>query len=134
MKHRFVEFIPDKLENEVIYVALEFGAVLHNCACGCGHQVSTPLAPRGGWQLTFDGETVSLHPSIGSWSLPCRSHYWLRNNEVIWARDWAEEHPDETASNERTERASTSPEPLRARAGEPGFLGWVARYFLRRSQ
>ncbi|MFC4855982.1 DUF6527 family protein [Actinophytocola glycyrrhizae] len=24
----------------------------------------------------FNGETVSLSPSIGNWSFPCRSHYY----------------------------------------------------------
>ena len=35
--------------------------------------------------LTFDGETVSLHPSIGNWGLACRSHYWIEKNKVRWA-------------------------------------------------
>ncbi|WP_417924835.1 DUF6527 family protein [Collimonas pratensis] len=26
------------------------------------------------WSLTYDGKTVSLDPSIGNWSLPCRAH------------------------------------------------------------
>jgi len=28
---------------------------------------------------------ISLHPSIGNWSFECRSHYWIRNNQVVWA-------------------------------------------------
>jgi len=34
--------------------------------------VVTPLSPTG-WSLIFDGETVSLYPSIGNWNFPCRS-------------------------------------------------------------
>ena len=33
----------------------------------------------------FNGKTVSLDPSIGNWSFPCQSHYWIRNNRVKWA-------------------------------------------------
>jgi hypothetical protein len=36
--------------------------------------------------MTFDGETVSLNPSIGNWSLPCKSHYWIRKGQIRWAR------------------------------------------------
>jgi hypothetical protein len=47
----------------------------------------TPFSPTG-WQVTFDGKTVSLLPSIGSWSLPCQSHYFITKNRVIWAPKW----------------------------------------------
>jgi hypothetical protein len=43
-----------------------------------------PISPVG-WQLTFDGESVLLAPSIGSWTLKCKSRYWVRRNRVIWA-------------------------------------------------
>ena len=44
----------------------------------------TPLSPTD-WRLTFDGDSLSFHPSIGNWSYPCRSHYILRGNRVLWA-------------------------------------------------
>lgn len=28
---------------------------------------------------------VTLHPSIGNWGFPCRSHYLIRRNKVVWA-------------------------------------------------
>ncbi|WP_245801874.1 DUF6527 family protein [Chitinophaga sancti] len=34
------------------------------------------------FKLTYDGETVSLHPSIGNWQFNCKSHYWI-NKDVI---------------------------------------------------
>jgi Family of unknown function (DUF6527) len=85
--HRFVTFIPDTLESGVIYVSLDFGTASHRCCCGCGREVVTPLAPAE-WKLIFDGETISLYPSIGNWSFPCRSHYWIRNNQAKWVDDW----------------------------------------------
>jgi len=90
MQHKFVEFIPDELEDGILYVSITYATVLHKCCCGCGNEVVTPLSPSD-WQLTFNGETISLFPSIGNWSFPCRSHYWIRKNEVKWAESWAEE-------------------------------------------
>jgi hypothetical protein len=58
--------------------------------CGCGVEVVTPISPTD-WRITFDGETVSLFPSIGNWSYPCRSHYWIKRGKVIWAEDWSDE-------------------------------------------
>jgi hypothetical protein len=55
----------------------------HRCCCGCGEEVVINLAPKG-WQLTFDGCSVTLDPSIGSPHLACRSHYWIRHDCVIW--------------------------------------------------
>jgi len=86
LQHRFVDYIPDDLEQNVLYISMAFATVVHKCACGCNAEVVTPLAPLG-WQLVFDGESVSLTPSIGSWSLPCRSHYFIRKNMVQWAQE-----------------------------------------------
>lgn len=86
--YKFVEFIPDTLEENTLYITVEYGTAVHKCFCGCGTKVVTPLSPRD-WKLIFDGETVSLYPSIGNWSLPCRSHYWIENNKVLWAEKWS---------------------------------------------
>ena len=48
----------------------------------------TPLSPAD-WSLTFNGETISLEPSIGSWSLECKSHYWITNNNVRWSHKYS---------------------------------------------
>jgi hypothetical protein len=37
---------------------------------------SHPISPAD-WQLAYDGDTVSLTPSIGNWGFPRRSHYWI---------------------------------------------------------
>jgi hypothetical protein len=84
MIHRFVEFIPRELEPGILYVSIEYATCVHACACGCGNRVVTPLSPDD-WKLIFDGETVSLRPSVGNWAFACESHYWIRNDEVIWA-------------------------------------------------
>lgn len=84
-EHRFVESAPQTLEQGVLYVSIRHKSVLHLCACGCGQEVVTPLAPHR-WQMTFNGETVSLEPSVGNSSLPCRSHYFITDNKVDWRR------------------------------------------------
>lgn len=80
----FVEYVPSSLSPGVLYLALEHSTVVHLCACGCRTKVVTPLSPAQ-WRLTFDGDAVSLWPSIGNWQFPCRSHYWIRGNAVVWA-------------------------------------------------
>src|SRR5712664_1055270 len=83
LSHNFVRSVPEALEQGVLYVSIEYATAIHRCCCGCGKEVVTPLSPRD-WKLTFDGETVSLHPSIGNWSFPCRSHYWIKQDRVEW--------------------------------------------------
>jgi hypothetical protein len=89
LTHRFIEFVPDELEEGVLYISIPFATTTHRCCCGCGEEVVTPLTPTD-WSLIFDGETVSFTPSIGNWSFACRSHYWIRRNQVVWAPEWSE--------------------------------------------
>ena len=89
-RHEFVEFIPEELEEGVLYVSIPYATAVHLCACGCGREVPTPISPTD-WKMIFDGATVSLDPSIGNWSFPCRSHYWIRRGRVRWARKWSPE-------------------------------------------
>ena len=90
LSHKFVDLVPNALDEGVLYVCIKYKTVSHLCCCGCGHEVVTPLAPTF-WKLTFDGDTVSLSPSVGNWEFPCRSHYWVRENRMEWSDDWTEE-------------------------------------------
>lgn len=85
---RFVTNVPRSLEPGVLYVSMVFGTAVHACCCGCGEQVVTPLTPRD-WSLLYDGQTVSLWPSIGNWNMRCRSHYLVQQNKIVWLRDRA---------------------------------------------
>jgi uncharacterized membrane-anchored protein len=89
MQHKFVEFVPEDIQPNTLYVSVEYGTAVHKCCCGCGEEVVTPLTPTD-WRLIFDGETVSLAPSIGNWSFKCRSHYFIRNNNIQWCTDWSD--------------------------------------------
>lgn len=100
LRHEFVEFIPADLLEDVIYVSVMYATAVHRCCCGCGSRVVTPISP-GGWTLTFNGETISLAPSIGNWSFPCRSHYWIRRNRVEWDATWSDAQTRPLAEVER---------------------------------
>lgn len=89
LEHKFVEFIPDILEDGILYITIEYRTAVHKCICGCGNKVITPISPID-WKLTFDGKTVSLYPSIGNWNFDCKSHYFITNNQVRLARRWSE--------------------------------------------
>lgn len=89
IRPEFVEFIPDNIKEGVLYISIRYGTATHMCTSGCGEIVVTPIKLTD-WTLIWNGETVSLYPSIGNWSLPCRSHYWIRDNKIVWARKWDE--------------------------------------------
>lgn len=102
-RHQFVEFMPDVIQEGVVYISLEYRSVIHKCACGCGKEVNTPLHPTG-WKLIYEGESISLKPSIGNWSFDCKSHYWITNNEVEWSWSWSDEEIRGVRAFEDSER------------------------------
>jgi hypothetical protein len=105
IEHKFVAEIPEQLEPGVLYVSMQYATAVHLCCCGCQREVVTPLSPAQ-WRATFDGENISLYPSIGNWNLPCRSHYILRDGNVLEANAWSDE---EVASGQaRDRRARTA--------------------------
>ena len=93
LDHEFVHHIPENLVDGVLYVSVVFATALHMCCCGCGEEVVTPLGPRD-WKMTFDGESISLFPSIGNRSFDCQSHYYIQGNEVVWLRSFGEMEPE----------------------------------------
>jgi hypothetical protein len=46
-----------------------------------------------------------LPPSIGNWSLKCRSHYWIKNNRISWAEDWSQAQIDNARHFDRAKSA-----------------------------
>lgn len=87
--HEFVDYMPHDPQEGVIYVSIRFRTVVHRCACGCGTKIATPLSPAN-WKLTYDGDSISMSPSVGGWGLPCRSHYWISSNEIRWSTQWTD--------------------------------------------
>lgn len=87
--HQFVEYMPEQLDDGILYISMNYAVASHKCACGCGREVVTPLSPTD-WQLYFDGQAISLQPSIGNWNFPCRAHYYLDEGNVRWAGDMSQ--------------------------------------------
>ncbi|WFU32393.1 DUF6527 family protein [Bradyrhizobium brasilense] len=90
IRTEFVELIPSHLADGVLYVSRKYHTASHLCACGCRNKVVTPLNPSG-WQLGARQGKSTLYPSIGNWSFPCQSHYWIRNDRIEWAPKWTRE-------------------------------------------
>lgn len=99
-----VEIVPKDLRPGVLYVAQEFGAAVHLCACGCGSKVSTPLTPTR-WTLSESPAGATLFPSVGNWQLPCRSHYLIRDSRVVWCGAWSEAQIAEGRRGEEQRRS-----------------------------
>ena len=68
IEHAFVEYIPGALDDGILYVSIPFATATHKCFCGCGWEVTTPIAPNA-WELAYNGRSVSLSPSVGSRNL-----------------------------------------------------------------
>jgi len=92
-KLEFVHYMPRELNQGVLYISMEYSLVMHLCACGCGEKVATPLSPED-WKLYYDGDAITLSPSIGNWDFSCMSHYWIRRNKVIFIEKINNENKD----------------------------------------
>lgn len=94
-----VHYMPTAMEPGVLYVSEEFGAAAHLCPCGCGSKVRTPLGPTD-WFLEETNDKPTLYPSIGNWQLPCQSHYWITEGQVMWSIKLA---PEQIAAGRHAE-------------------------------
>jgi hypothetical protein len=103
LRHEFVEYIPDDLKDGTIYVSLAFATAAHKCCCGCGGEVVTPISPTD-WRLIFDGESISLDPSIGNWNFSCKAHYWILRNRVKWAPRWSQKKIEIGRAHDRSKK------------------------------
>jgi hypothetical protein len=86
---RRVKFLPRELAPGILYVSEEFAVAGHLCACGCGNKVITPLGSAE-WTLTERNGRPTLHPSVGNWQLPCRSHYVIAEGMIHWGNQWSD--------------------------------------------
>ena len=138
LQHRFVKYIPAHIEPGVLYISLEYGTAAHSCCCGCGEKVVTPFTPTD-WNMTFDGETISLCPSVGNWNFACRSHYVVKRGRVIEADPWSDEQIEAERRRDKAAKAyyyGTSEKPPEAKAAAsihpetrgfwPTILRWLS--------
>jgi Family of unknown function (DUF6527) len=104
LEHRFVEHLPERLEAGVLYISMEYATAAHCCCCGCGEEVVTPFTPTD-WSMTFDGEMISLSPSIGNWNFACRPHYFIRHGRIVEATAWTGQQVEANRHKDRVAKA-----------------------------
>lgn len=124
LKHEFVKYIPDKPREGILYISREYRTATHLCCCGCGLVVVTPLNPAK-WSISDHGNSVSLYPSIGNWSFPCQSHYWIDHGCV----KWAEQMSDKQIAIVRMRDTVDAKRLAKGKASKGGLLGWILRWF-----
>lgn len=90
VRPEYVEYIPREMVDGVLYVSRKFNTASHRCCCGCGTKIVTPLRETEYSLVEVHGR-VSLYPSIGNWNHACQSHYWIRDNQVVWADRMSQE-------------------------------------------
>lgn len=118
IRSEFVEFVPKELDEGILYISIPYRTTVHKCACGCGSKVTLPLRPHQ-WRFTYDGETVSLEPSVGNWGFPCQSHYWITENRIDWAPKWSREKIEANRVRDKTDRERYLRSLTRPTAGGP---------------
>ncbi len=103
IRPKYLEFIPEHLEEGFLYISERYRTAVHKCCCGCGQEVVTPLSPAE-WSVKGIGGRVSLWPSIGNWSYPCRSHYMIRDGRVLEAKAMTEREIQWVKANDRADK------------------------------
>lgn len=121
----YTQYIPPELEAGLLYVSMEYATASHLCVCGCGRRVVTPLG-NADWTLKFDG-TVTLNPSVGNGQFPCRSHYWIRRNEVVWAPRMS---PAQVRAHQKRDAVARD-DHYGAPVDDLGLMSWVRRWIRR---
>ena len=115
-----VDDIPEKLEDGILYVSPPCRVALHNCACGCGEEVSTPLVPTE-YEKLMDGEEASIWPSIGNHDYPCGSHYEIERGRFVWAGKMSLEQIERGRAYDRLLKRGPKPKGVKA------LLVWIKR-------
>ncbi|MGO4535180.1 DUF6527 family protein [Leifsonia sp. 2MCAF36] len=103
IRAEFVEGIPSKRLEGVLYVSLRYSTAVHSCMCGCGNKVVTPIG-RFRWRLSGGENDISLFPSISNNAFPCGSHYFIRNGRAEWAHKLTERQVSANIARDRRER------------------------------
>lgn len=80
--------LPSSLGNDLFIVGAKSGykwAIL-SCPCGCGERIDICLMPSSNprWELSLRKKRASLTPSIWVPAERCGSHFWIRDNRIVW--------------------------------------------------
>ena len=88
IKIEFVDFIPEELKYGVLYISKKFMTSQHLCPCGCKNHTVIPFAfkkEKYRWEMTDNNGVITFDPSLLNSGFPCKSHYFIRDNKIIWA-------------------------------------------------
>ena len=96
----WVDDMPPSLKPGNLYISVKHRLTEHLCACGCGAEVSLPLG-RSDWRIVYDGESITVLPSIGNWRLPCGSHYIIEKGHTRWCLAWTEKEIRASRASDR---------------------------------
>lgn len=99
----YVNNIPEKLDEGVLYICERYHVAAHKCCCGCGQEVITPLTPAD-WLIRKDNDLITLLPSIGNWSFACQSHYWIKRNKVVWSAAMSKEEIGRVRAKDKADK------------------------------
>ncbi|WP_221416090.1 DUF6527 family protein [Sphingomonas kyeonggiensis] len=123
LKTVFVDEIPEILEDGVLYVSRACKVALHNCACGCGEEVSTPLVATE-YNLTMEGNDASVWPSVGNHDFARASHYVIQQGRIVWAGQMSRGAIEKGLQRDRElKRPNVSAAPVRP----PSITIWSLR-------
>lgn len=133
-----VTFIPPlaEMRRAELYISSEYSTASHLCCCGCGEEVVTPLNPAK-WSLSLRNGLVTMFPSIGNWQYACKSHYFIKNNRVIWQEEYSPEEirlvqkQDDAAVEHFIVMKSKKCEPEGIRYRVPTFIKSIIDKFFR---
>lgn len=124
--YQIVEFIPEQLDEGVLYVSRRFGTAVHKCACECGEEVVTPIGPVD-WSIEIANGAATLDPSVGNWSFACRSHYFIRTGKVVWCSQMSYKQIEQGRAFDRRLRERCIAETNRMKRSRSYFsIGWTA--------
>lgn len=142
IRPEFVESAPKQLSDDVIYISDRFRTALHKCGCGCGKEVVTPLNPAG-WSYYLEDGKVTLKPSIGNWSLPCKSHYLIIRNQIVWASTMSDRQIDKVKARDARDQeiyiahcnqTKSTVTPLTQPLPKQPVLSWFSKLMIALSQ
>ena len=120
----FVDVLPDfdTIKAGELWISHKYRTVNLRCPCGCGDLTVLSLHPSR-WHVHFDGKSVSLDGQMGGsvWiNSGCGSHYFIRNNAVVWAKGIDPGRHAEYARAERSRLVASQPD-------RPTFGAWLKR-------
>ena len=74
-----VEFIPEELKENTIYISNQYKTSVHLCLCGCGNKSVIPMY-NNWWTFIENEKGLSITPSILNTNCPNKYHYIITNS------------------------------------------------------